>query len=144
MMKQPLPARKQRLGGAVMVAALMCAGTWAAWAAQPAQAPAQQAKVAQPADAPFIQHISTQDVLTPPTYPKNALNVSGSVVLELLVGADGHVKDAKVVKSTPPGVFDQAAIDAALTWYVSPGSRDRGAIEERLRTQVDFVAPEKK
>jgi TonB family protein len=60
-------------------------------------------------------------------YPKNALNANGSVVLELLVGADGYVKDAKVVKSTPAGVFDQAAIDAALTWYVSPESRERGA-----------------
>jgi TonB family protein len=48
-------------------------------------------------------------------------------VLELLVGADGYVKDAQVVKSTPAGVFDQAALEAARKWYVSPASRDHGA-----------------
>ena len=156
MLKQPLPARTRKRTGAAMLAVLMCAGTWAAWAAQPAQPaqPAKAARTAQPAksaqpaqkvaDVHYVTHASSQDILTPPTYPKAAGNTSGSVVLELLVGADGRVKDAQIVKSTPAGVFDQAALAAARTWYLSPGSRDRGAIEERLRTQIDFIAPEKK
>jgi TonB family protein len=149
MLKHPLPARTQKRTGAAMIAVLMCAGTWAAWAAQPAQPaqgaqPARQAKVAQTADAPFINRVTSKDILTAPTYPKSAGNVNGSVVIELLVGADGYVKDVQVIRSTPAGVFDQAAIDAARKWYVSPGSRDHGAIEERLRTEIQFLAPDKK
>ena len=40
------------------------------------------------------------------------------VIIELLVGTDGRVKDAKVIRSVP--LLDQAALDAVKQWVYTP------------------------
>jgi len=54
----------------------------------------------------------------PPMYPKAAADarIEGQVVVDLTVDRDGHVTEAVVVESDPPGVFDQAVLDAVLQW----------------------------
>jgi TonB family protein len=44
--------------------------------------------------------------------------VSGYVIIEAIVGVDGRIRDAKVIKSQP--LLDQAALDAVLQWEYEP------------------------
>ena len=138
MLKQPLPARTRKLTGSLLVALLMTAGCYAAWAAQPAKPAASEAAV------PWLTRVEKIDNMTPPRYPADAeaKGITGSLVLELLVGVDGKVKEATVVKSEPAGVFDQAAIDAALTWDLRSALEGK-PVERRVRTQVDFTLDNK-
>ncbi len=50
----------------------------------------------------------------PPQYPQQALRdqVEGWVIVEFTIGKKGEVKDARVVKANPPGIFDNAALSA--------------------------------
>ena len=60
----------------------------------------------------------TKDVR--PVYPPIAQSarVSGVVIIEATIGADGRVKDAKVLRSIP--LLDQAAVDAVKQWVFTP------------------------
>ena len=68
---------------------------------------------------PAVTRASQQELSAPePVYPRAALagGISGEVTVELTVGRDGHVINARVVQSTPRGVFDRAALDAVKQW----------------------------
>jgi TonB family protein len=56
----------------------------------------------------------------PPVYPSIAQSarIQGIVIVEVLVGADGRVSSAKVIRSIP--LLDQAALDAVRQWEFSP------------------------
>ncbi len=58
----------------------------------------------------------------PPRYPADALreNISGEVLLELSIDTDGSVSSAKVVRSSPPRVFDCEALTAVKRWKFAP------------------------
>jgi TonB family protein len=45
-------------------------------------------------------------------------NVQGTVVLEIVIGPDGMVSDARILRSIP--LLDQAAIDAVRKWRYTP------------------------
>lgn len=115
MLKQPLPGTTRRRIGLVFVTVLTAACALTAWAAQPV------AKV----EIPHLQSTTDADVLTPPKYPKSAVDagVSGMVWLKVRVAADGSVSEVQVAKSEPAGVFDAVAVEAAKKWKFSPGSR---------------------
>ena len=55
-----------------------------------------------------------------PVYPPIAQSarVQGVVIIEATIGADGRVKDAKVLRSIP--LLDQAALDAVKQWQFTP------------------------
>ena len=55
-----------------------------------------------------------------PVYPPDAkeARVQGVVILEVLIGEDGKVEQAKVLRSIP--LLDQAAIDAVRQWEFTP------------------------
>ena len=55
-----------------------------------------------------------------PEYPGLAVRarVSGVVILEAVIGADGKVKDAKVLKGIP--MLDEAALKAVRQWAYTP------------------------
>jgi protein TonB len=55
-----------------------------------------------------------------PVYPPIAVaaGTTGTVILELLVGADGHVLDGKVIRSIP--LLNEAALNAAMQWVYEP------------------------
>ncbi|HZV38299.1 MAG TPA: energy transducer TonB, partial [Pseudoxanthomonas sp.] len=54
--------------------------------------------------------------------PADALRAgtSGEVLVEFTVGTDGSVTSARVVRSTPPRVFDREAVNAAKRWKFAP------------------------
>ena len=137
MLKAPLPARARKSAGSLLLVALLAGTTWAAWAAQPATAPKAAKKAAATTEAQPLQRIDTNDSVPPPAYPAGEKR-SGKVELELLVAVDGSVKDVKVVKSEPAGVFDQASIEAARKWHVSPSLKDGHPIESWIRVPIEF------
>lgn len=57
-----------------------------------------------------------------PAYPPAAreAGIEGEVTLVYTVTAEGRVTDLRVLQSEPPGVFDQAALDAVRTWRYRP------------------------
>ncbi len=57
-----------------------------------------------------------------PVYPRRALTrgIEGYVLLEFTVTETGSVSDPVVVEAQPPGIFDRAAIQAALRFKYQP------------------------
>ncbi|GAB3066388.1 energy transducer TonB [Stenotrophomonas tumulicola] len=84
------------------------------------QAAAQQAAAARQAAAPSLRPISTPA----PRYPTEALrsNTSGEVLVELTVGTDGSVTNARVLRATPARTFDREALNAVKRWRFEPVS----------------------
>ena len=66
---------------------------------------------------------------------------SGSVIVEYVVDKKGHTRDIKVTQSTPPGVFNRAAIDAIGQWRYRPAKFDGRPVEVPVRTLIRFVLP---
>jgi TonB family protein len=65
-------------------------------------------------------------------------HLSGTVVLEAIVGADGSVDIVRVVQSIGLGL-DQSAIDALKQWKFRPGLRDDKPVDVALNIEVNFV-----
>ncbi len=57
-----------------------------------------------------------------PVYPRRAQTrgIEGYVLLEFVVTKTGAVRDPVVIESKPPGIFDRAAIGAALKFKYKP------------------------
>lgn len=55
-----------------------------------------------------------------PVYPEDARRdkKQGTVILEVVIGADGKISSTKVVRSLPP--LDKAAIEAVQQWQYAP------------------------
>jgi TonB family protein len=73
-------------------------------------------------------------------YPEGAEG-DVAVVLELSIGPDGKVREAKVVDGREP--FAAAALKAAPQWTFTPAKRGDVAIGARIRVRVEFTAPKK-
>jgi protein TonB len=57
-----------------------------------------------------------------PVYPRRAQTrgIEGYVLLEFVVTKTGAVRDPVVIESKPPGIFDRAALSAALKFKYKP------------------------
>jgi len=64
-----------------------------------------------------------------PSYPERALlrGLEGSVRLSYYVDEEGRVRDVRVEQSSPPSVFDSAAMSALRKWRFVPGSFEPGS-----------------
>jgi len=80
-----------------------------------------------------------------PEYPQSALakGVSGSVLLSFTVDAKGNTSDLQVLQSSPPGVFDHAAMSAVKRWKYAPVIVNGAAVEVPTKTLVRFELPKK-
>jgi protein TonB len=74
----------------------------------------------------------------PPEYPADALaaRIQGLVIVEATIDADGHVANAKVVRSVP--LLDQAALDAVRQWVYQPTLLEGRAVPVIMRVTVNF------
>ncbi|HKF22734.1 MAG TPA: energy transducer TonB [Candidatus Angelobacter sp.] len=63
-----------------------------------------------------------------PAYPELARknNIVGTARLEIVIAADGSVKDIKVLGGSP--VLTQAAVDAVKKWKYEPAQSESSAI----------------
>jgi TonB family protein len=68
-----------------------------------------------------------------PTYPPDALaqGVSARVELEIVIGTDGHVADAKVKTAAGSG-FDEAALEAGRRLIFEPAKRNGTPVAARI------------
>ncbi|MFP6816535.1 MAG: energy transducer TonB [Pseudomonadales bacterium] len=57
-----------------------------------------------------------------PVYPRRAQTrgIEGYVLLEFVVTRTGAVRDVVIIESKPPGIFDRAAMQAALKFKYKP------------------------
>lgn len=92
-------------------------------AAAAAQREAAARTAAAPAAAKSAASTSLKVVSSPsPRYPPEALRAgtAGEVLVEITVGTDGSVTNARVVRATPPRVFDREALNAVRRWKFEP------------------------
>lgn len=75
-------------------------------------------------------------------YPDSAAtqDVSGRVVLLLLIDELGVVVEATVIEAEPPGYFEEAAIESFRDVLFQPAQRNGRAVKSRLPVEVTFDA----
>lgn len=80
--------------------------------------------------------------MPPPRYPKSAVEqgIDGTVVLIVSIDERGQPLDVVVEKSEPAGVFDQAAMDAAMQWRFTPEMKGGRNVPGRVRVPIRFEA----
>jgi TonB family protein len=73
-----------------------------------------------------------------PVYPAIAKNagVTGAVIIEATIGADGKVIDARVLRSIP--LLDQAALDAVRQWEYRPTVLNGVAVPVIMTVTINF------
>ncbi|MDE2262243.1 MAG: energy transducer TonB [Gammaproteobacteria bacterium] len=78
-----------------------------------------------------------------PEYPDRALSdrIGGSVTVQYIVDKKGNTAKVQVIDSTPPGVFDRAAIDAIRRWHYRPAKFNGQPVEVPVRTRIRFELP---
>ena len=97
----------------------------------------------QPLTAPVAPDIATNLVptlKTKPSYPPRALRsgVEGVVTVEFTIAINGSVKDAKIIRSNPPKIFDRSVLKAITKWKFNPEVVDSNAVEKRARQDIHF------
>jgi len=78
-----------------------------------------------------------------PDYPEIArrAGVEGTVVLHITVGMDGTVEEARVVRSTTMGIFDEPACEAVRKWRYEPARVDGRPVRSTFRQTLQFTIP---
>lgn len=76
----------------------------------------------------------------PPAYPRAARRAGweGTVLVAVLVGADGGCRRATVAASSGHPVLDQAALEAVRGWRFSPALRAGAPVESEVEVPVVF------
>lgn len=76
--------------------------------------------------------------ITPPEYPADAFTkrIEGIVEVEILIGTDGHVQRARVVRSVP--ALDAAALQTVYRWVFAPAIKDGHPVATVARAPVSF------
>jgi TonB family protein len=65
-----------------------------------------------------------------PSYPDTAGAAEGYVKLHFTIAKDGHVTDPSVVESSPPGLFDAAAVAGLKQWSYRPRLVDGRPVDQ--------------
>ncbi|MCK5228187.1 MAG: energy transducer TonB [Desulfobulbaceae bacterium] len=75
-----------------------------------------------------------------PPYPRIARKrrLQGTVMLQVLVDADGNPSEIKPISSSGHGILDKAALTAVQKWTFSPGTRDGANVEMWVQVPVRF------
>ena len=75
-----------------------------------------------------------------PIYPYRArrLNITGKVDVKFLVDENGYVSNIKILRSTPPGIFDDSVLKALASWRFSPGEVRGHAVSTSVITTIQF------
>jgi protein TonB len=86
-------------------------------------------------EAPVLMKMVT------PTYPDLArkAGVEGKVILQIIVDSNGNVIEPKVIMASPPGIFNEAAIQAVLQWKFKPAQQRGNSISVIMGQQVEFT-----
>jgi TonB family protein len=76
---------------------------------------------------------------TEPSYTEEAraAKIQGTVVLNVVVGADGSAQQMSVLRSLDPGL-DQKAMETVGTWKFRPGMKDGQPVAVQATIEVNF------
>lgn len=79
-----------------------------------------------------------------PVYPEDLAKAGtvGGAIIELIIGADGSVRNATVLRSSHPE-FANSAHAAVRQWQFAPAMKDGVAVESRWRVAVNFSVDNK-
>ena len=99
---------------------------------------------AQPAGPGLMNQELIALVRVPPRYPSRAsrLQIEGFVTVEFTITKDGSVSDPVVIESSPPKIFDRAALRAIVQWKFKPRTKDGRAVDSRASQRIDFALRE--
>lgn len=78
-------------------------------------------------------------VTVEPAYPPSAVDVSGEVLLQLMIDEFGAVNEVTVVKAEPAGYFEESALRAFKAARFSPAQRDGHAVRSHVVVKVRFA-----
>lgn len=75
-----------------------------------------------------------------PDYPPEAdrRHVSGKLLLQLKLQADGRVSDLDVLSASPPGVFEESALQAFRTARFTPAQRNGRPVRALVQIEVVY------
>lgn len=73
-------------------------------------------------------------------YPERAKqrDIEGKVVVSVLIGTDGRVKNMKILESNPPGVFDEAVLRSVPRWTFDPAQYKNRSVKVWATIPIDF------
>jgi len=76
-----------------------------------------------------------------PDYPPDARSrrLEGFVELRIVVDASGDVTEAEVLRASPPGIFEDKAIEAIMKWKYRPAKLRNSAVSVRITQTVEFT-----
>lgn len=76
----------------------------------------------------------------PPRYPQRAVQrrETGTVRVQVQVGADGNPVDVSVLESSNSRDLDRAALDAVRRWRFRPAQRDGQAVAGTVVVPIEF------
>jgi periplasmic protein TonB len=79
-----------------------------------------------------------------PEFPEKARqqNIGGSVTVQFVIDVNGDTRDVRVVESTPPGIFDRAAVAAVKRYHYQPTVVDGKPVEVPVQIPIRFPKPE--
>ncbi|MEE2023089.1 energy transducer TonB [Alkalimonas mucilaginosa] len=109
---------------------------------QPLEPVAQPQEPAPPASAPVTAPRADASHLNnpAPAYPmlSRRLREQGTVLLELLIEADGQISELAVLQSSGFPRLDQAALEAVKQWRFEPARQGDTAIAYRYQQPITF------
>lgn len=110
----------------------------AAPAPEPTPVPAVEEPVA--IEGPIVDNEVIPIVRVPPRYPRKASrrSVEGVVTVTFIITKDGRVREPRVVKATPEGWFEDAALKALLKWKFKPKFVNGEAVERIATQEIEF------
>lgn len=75
-----------------------------------------------------------------PQYPAEAAaqKIEGYVTLTFRVSKDGSVQNLKVTESSPPQIFDEAALAAVSKWSFASDSKEKTPDRQKLRLNFNL------
>ena len=137
----PIPEVPEGFAGGVAFGAPGAVGSPAGDVSVP-PAPPLPPKPAGPVHVGELVRAPQKTVDVRPVYPEIArtAHVQGTVVLEAVLGKNGHVDQVRVLKSVP--LLDRAAIDAVRQWEYTPSTLHGLPVEVLMTITVTFTLQE--
>jgi TonB family protein len=128
LLNHPVPGRIRRRAGIVFALSLAVATGVAA------------AGGGLPQDMPVADPEASYARMPPPPYPKEAIDakLAGTIVLRVLIGADGAPKQVEIERSAAGGVFDAPAIAAVKQWTFNPAQRNGKPVDGWVLVPITF------
>lgn len=83
---------------------------------------------------PIIEQPTTR---FPIRYPQSAesAQIEGRVVVSVTILPDGSVTNVRIIRATPPGIFENSAIQSVSRWKYRPS----GVVRTNVIIEIDYV-----